>query len=106
MGTPGLTPLDPLNHQAIIKGVSEKKSARPSGITIIHIGREAKISLTLETVREVNFTLFNAIGQRVMAAAKKPQNRKVSFHISQSPGVYFYRIKAAKQDLKGKVVLY
>jgi len=41
-----------------------------------------------------------------MAAAKKPQDAKVSFHISQSPGVYFYRIKAAKQDLKGKVVLY
>lgn len=63
------------------------------------IGREAKISLTLETVREVNFTLYNAVGQRVMAAAKKPQDGKVSFHISQSPGVYFYRIKAAKPDL-------
>lgn len=88
------------------EGVSEKRSARPSGITIIHIGREAKISLILETVREVNFTLYNAVWQRVMAAAKKPQDGKVSFHISQSPGVYFYRIKTAKQDLKGKVVLY
>jgi hypothetical protein len=42
----------------------------------------------------------------VSLAAKKPQDGKVSFHISQSPGVYFYRIKAAEQDLKGKVVLY
>ncbi|MEA3312176.1 MAG: T9SS type A sorting domain-containing protein [candidate division WOR-3 bacterium] len=75
-------------------------------VSMAYVGREVEVSLTIQTVREVNLTLYNAVGQRVMVAAKKPQDGKVSFHISQSPGVYFYRIKAAEQDLKGKVVLY
>jgi hypothetical protein len=90
-------------------GISDENSpARSSGVTIVYIGgHELEISLTSEKPSDVaRFLLYNAVGQRVMQVSRQPQEGVVQFHLSQPPGVYFYRVSAGSQNFAGKVVLY